>query len=100
MTLDSWVAYASYSACKHLPRCFTPHARACKCTHVLAWPVGISTKALNPCVCHGPLTHEQVKSIYVGNLPEHYTEQDLRNVFAHYGSVSGFKLHPPLSSRL
>ncbi|PNG99466.1 putative RNA-binding protein 46, partial [Tetrabaena socialis] len=30
---------------------------------------------------------EKVKSIYVGNLPEHYTEQDLRTIFTPYGAI-------------
>ncbi|GIL72888.1 hypothetical protein Vretifemale_3170 [Volvox reticuliferus] len=30
---------------------------------------------------------EKVKSIYVGNLPEHYTENDLRSIFTQYGTI-------------
>ncbi|GLC63757.1 hypothetical protein PLESTF_000070800 [Pleodorina starrii] len=30
---------------------------------------------------------EKVRSIYVGNLPEHYTENDLRSIFAQYGNI-------------
>ena len=43
----------------------------------------------------GKFTVQKVNSIYVGNVPEFYTEKLIKDMFASYGAITNVSTIPP-----